>query len=280
MDTQNLINSLNTVSEKLFKSIEGEVFTQIDNIVNITPKLFTEEPLKNIFSQDKVNALIVIANSLILFYVIHFIISKIISVYNGNKSDSIYFFIIKLIVVGALINSSYFICEEIINLNSLLTNCIDSFMEDITGKVVNFENLKENVLKIEDLLNSDMLSLDGIIKGVISFGSISILINFAIRYVTIIFLVIISPFAFTTLSSDLTIGIFKTWIKTLIVTLMTQVIVKFVILIPMLYKDINSMMYKVILVGSIYIIYKINNFTKEIFVKITSDIPKMNIFNS
>ena len=61
---------------------------------------------------------------------------------------------------------------------------------------------------------------------------------------------------------------------------MTQVIVKFVILIPMLYKDINSMMYKVILVGSIYIIYKINNFTKEIFVKITSDIPKINIFNS
>lgn len=280
MDTQNLINSLNTVSEKLFKAIEGEVFTQIDKLVNITSDLFKEEPLKNIFFQDKINALIVIANSLILFYVIYFIISKIISVYNGNKSDSVYVFVIKLIIVGALVNSSYFICKEIINLNSLFTNCIGGFMEDIIGKSINFENLKENVLKIEDLLNSDMLSLDGIIKGVISFGSISILINFSIRYVTVIFLVIISPFAFASLSSELTLGIFKTWIKTLVVTLMTQVIVKFVILIPMLYKDVNSMMYKVILVGSIYIIYKINNFTKEIFVRITSDMPKMNIFNS
>ena len=135
-------------------------------------------------------------------------------------------------------------------------------------------------ISIEDLLNSDMLSLDGIIKGVISFGSISILINFAIRYVTVIFLIIISPFAFASLSSELTLGIFKTWIKTLIVSLMTQVIVKFIILIPMLYKNVNSMMYKIILVGSIYIIYKINNFTKEIFLKITSDMPKMNIFNS
>ena len=267
MNTENLINSLNTVSEKLFKSIEGEVFTQIDKLVNITPKIFEEEPLKNIFFQDKINSLIIIANSLILFYVIYFIISKIISVYNGNKSDSIYVFVIKLIIVGVLVNSSYYICKEIINLNGLFTNCIDTFMEDVTGKTVSFENLKENVLKIEDLLSSDMLSLDGIIKGVISFGSISILINFAIRYVTIIFLVIISPFAFTSLSSELTIGIFKTWIKTLIVTLMTQVVVKFVIIIPMLYKDVNSMMYKVILVGSIYIIYKINNFTKEIFVK-------------
>lgn len=280
MSTDNLLNSLNTVSEKLFKSIESEVFCQIDNIVNISPKIFTEEPLKNIFFQDKINALIIIANALILFYVIHFIVSKIIAIYNGNKSDSVYVFVIKLVIVTILVNSSYFICEEIINLNSLFTNCIEGFMEDITGNLVNFENLKENVIKIEDLLDSDMLSLNGVIKGVISFGSISILINFSIRYVTIIFLVIISPFAFISLSSNLTIGIFKTWIKTLIISLMTQVIVKFVILIPMLYKDINSMMYKVILVGSIYIIYKINNFTKEIFVKITSDIPKINIFNS
>lgn len=279
MDTQNLINSLNTVSQKLFKSIEGEVFSQIDNLVNITPKLFNEEPLKNIFSQDKINSLIVIANSLILFYVIYFIISKIISVYNGNKSDSVYVFVIKLIIVEVLVNSSYVICEEIINLNSLFTNCIDGFMKEITGKVVNFENLKENIVELNDLLKSDMLSLDGIIKGVISFGSISILINFAIRYVTVIFLIIISPFAFVSLSNELTLGIFKTWIKTLFVTLMTQVIVKFVILIPMLYKDVNSMMYKIILVGSIYIIYKINNFTKEIFIKITSDVSKMNIFN-
>lgn len=280
MDTQNIINSLNTVSEKLFKSIEGEVYRRIDDLVNITPKIFKEQPLKEIFFQDKINLLVLIANSLILFYVIYFVILKIISIYNGNKSQSVYIFVLKLIIVAALVNSSYYLCQEIINLVSLFTDCIDGVLEDIAGQTINFENLKESILKIDDLMKSDMLSLDGVIKGVISFGSISILINFAIRYVTIIFLIIVSPFAFSSLSSELTLGIFKTWVKTLFVTLMVQLVVKFVIFIPLLYKDINSMIYKIILVGSIYIIYKINNFTKDIFIKITSDMPKTNIFNS
>lgn len=280
MDAQNLVNSLNTVSNKLFKSIEGEVYEQIDKLVNIKPHIFEEEPLKNIFLQDKINVLIVIANALILFYVIYFVISKMICVYNGNRSEGIYTFIIKLVIVGVLVNSSYYICKEVINLNYLFTECIEESMETLTNNKINFESLKENILKIEDLLKSDMLSLDGIIKGVISFGSISILINFSIRYVTIIFLIVIAPFAFISLSSKLTVGIFKTWIKTLIVTLMEQVVVKFVILIPIIYKSTNSMMYKIVLVGSIYILYKINNFTKDLFVKITSDISNVNIFNS
>ncbi len=280
MDAQNIINSLNTVSEKLFKSIEGEVYEHIDKLINITPKIFKEQPLKNIFFQDKVNSLIIIANSLILFYIIYFVIQKIISLYNGNKSQGVYIFIIKLVIVSCLVTCSYNICEQIINLNSLFTNCIDGFVEEVTGKEPSFENLKESILSIDELVKSDTLSLDGIIKGVISFGSISILINFAIRYVTIIFSIIISPFAFASLSSELTVGIFRTWIKTLFVLLISQVVIKFVILIPLLYKDINSFTYKIILVGSVYIIYKINTFTKEIFLKITSDIPKVNIFNS
>lgn len=280
MDAQNIINSLNTVSEKLFKSIEGQVFGQIDKLVNITPEIFKQEPLKNLFFQDKINTLIVIANSLMLFYIIYFIVSKLISVYNGNKSQNIYVLILKLVIVGAVVNSSYYLCTQIIELNSLFTDCINGFVENIVGKPANFENLKESILAVEDFMKNDTLSLDGIIKGVLSFGSISILINFAIRYVTVIFLVVVSPFAFASLSSELTIGIFKTWIKTLFVTLIIQAVVKFVILIPLLYKDVNSLTYKVILVGSIYIIYKINVFTKELFVKITSDMPKTNIFNS
>ena len=142
-------------------------------------------------------------------------------------------------------------------------------------KVETFEKLMPETLgALEKYL------ANGIIKGIISFGSISILINFAIRYVTIIFLFIISPFAFICLSNELTIGIFRTWFKTLFVSLMTQIIVKFIIFIPLLYKDINSMTYKIILVGIIYIIYKINGFTKEIFMKISSNNQINNIFNS
>ena len=280
MNAQDIINSLNSVSEKLFKSIESEVYTYIDKLVGITPDIFKDEPLKKIFSQDNVNSIILIANSFVLFYIIFYIIQKLISMYNGEKSQNVYGFIIKLIIVGALVNSSFLICKEIINLTSLLSDCIDGLIQDVCGKSATFENLKESILKIEDLTKSDVLSLNGVIKGVISFGSISILISFGIRYVTVIFLVITSPFAFVTLSNEATVGIFKTWMKSFFVSLMTQIVVKIVIFIPLLYKKTNSMMYKIILVGSIYIIYKINNFTKQIFVKISSDIPKRNIFNN
>lgn len=280
MDVQNIINSLNSVAEKLFRSIEGQVYEEIDKIVNIAPNIFKDEPLKNIFSQDKVSILIVIANALILFYIIYFAFSKMISVYNGNKSQSVYNFVIRLVLVTFLVNSSYLILKEVINLNYIFTDSIDKALEQIAGTSINFENLKESILKINDLLKSDMLSLNGVIKGVISFGSISILISFAVRYVTIIFLLIISPFAFVSLSSNLTVGIFKTWIKTLFVTLMVQVVVKFVIFIPIMYKHTSSLSYKVVLVGAIYILYKVNNFTREIFAKISSDLPNMNIFSN
>lgn len=280
MDAQNLINSLNSVSEKLFKSIEGQVYEEIDKIVNITPNIFKDEPLKNIFFQDKVNILIVIANALILFYIIYFTFSKMISVYNGNRCQNIYIFVIRLVLVTFLVNSSYLITKEVININYVFTDSIDKALEQIAGTSIDFQNLKENILKIDDLLKSDMLSLNGVIKGVISFGSISILISFAIRYVTIIFLLIISPFAFVSLSSNLTVGIFKTWIKTLFVTLMVQFVIKFIIFIPIMYKHTNNISYKVILVGAIYILYKVNNFTKELFTKISSDLPNINIFSN
>ena len=279
MDAQNIINSLNTVSQKLFKSLDDEIFEKMDDLVNVNSDLFNKSPLKDVFFQDKTNALIIIANSLILFYVIYFVFLKLISIYNGNKSQSIYMFVIKLIIVTVMVNFSYYICREIVNMIGLLTDCVDGGLYDLLGKKVSFVSLKENIVKIDDIINSDLLSLNGIIKGIISFGSISILINFAIRYVTIIFLFIISPFAFICLSNELTIGIFRTWFKTLFVSLMTQIIVKFIIFIPLLYKDINSMTYKIILVGSIYIIYKINGFTKEIFMKISSNNQINNIFN-
>lgn len=279
MDTQNIINSLNTVFEKLFKSIESEVYEKIDDLINITPELFTKSPFKKIFFQDSTNTLIIVANSLILFYVIYFVCLKLISVYNGNNTQNVYKFIIRLVFIVIFVNYSYYICKEFVNIISLFSDCISGSLYDISGTEVTFVNLKENIIKIDDLLKSDILSLNGIIKGIISFGSISILINFSIRYVTVIFLITISPFAFVSLGSELTIGVFKVWFKTLFVTLMIQVVIKFIIFIPLLYKDINSMTYKIILVGSIYVVYKINGFTKELFSKISSDVNIPNIFS-
>lgn len=278
MQVQDLLSNLNLISEKLFKSVEGQVYELLDKILIITPGILKEEPLKNIFFENKINGIIIIANSLIFFYLIYYSFTQLLSLYNGNKSENIYSFIIKLIIVSVLINNSYFICEQILNIFATFTDSITLFTKELSGKEISFISLKENILSIRNFMKNDLLSLDGIIKGVISFGAVSILINFSIRYVTIIFLLIISPIAFVTMSSELTNGIFKAWGKIFVTNLITQVIVKLIIFIPIMYKDINSLMYKIILVGSIYMLYNINNFTREILSKITTETSKYNIF--
>lgn len=278
MNINDIINSLNLISEKLFKSVEGEVYTTLDKIVNISPEILKSEPLKSIFFENRINGIILIANSLIMFYITYYIITQLISLYNGNTAENIYVFIIKLVVISILVNNSYFICDVILNITNEITSVIETYEKDICNQDITFSNLKEKILSIKNFMKNDLLSLDGIIKGVISFGAITILINFSIRYVTIIFLIIIFPLSLITLISGITSGIFKSYFKIFIVTLLTQIIVKLVILIPLLYKDVDSIMYKIILVGSIYIIYRINTFVKELFVKITEEGKYTNIF--
>lgn len=269
MDSNNILNNINIVAEKLFKSVEGQVYTALDKIVVIGPEILNEEPLKNICKNSFVNDISLIANVLVIFYVIYFVFNQFINIYNGNNYENIYKFIIRTVIIEIAITQSYYICEEILNIFKILTNAIDELLKGFCKEDISFESFKKIITNIDDIMNDDLLSLNGIIKGMISFGSVSVLINFAIRYVTTIFLVIISPFAILTLESNISSGIFKSWIKLLFTNLIVQIIIKFVIVIPIMFKNKEDLMYKIILVGSIYIIYKINSFTKEIFAKIT-----------
>lgn len=275
MNVVDIISNLNTVFEKVFKSVESEVYVVLDSVICIDKNIFKIEPIKNIINS---NGIIIIANAIMFFLIIYYMFTVLISMYNGNKYESIYHLIIKLLLISVLINSSYYLVEQVIELNSYITSSVESLCKDLAGKDITFENLKDNILNIQDFMKSDFVSLDGIIKGIISFGTVNILINFCIRYATIILLIIISPIAFCMLFSNLTKGAFYTWIKMLITNLLVQVILKLLLAIPLIYTDTNNILYKIILVGTIYIIYKLNNFIKELFSKFSSYDSVKNIF--
>lgn len=278
MEANDIITNLNYLLEKVFKSIEGEIFKTLDKLTIIGPEILKEEPLKNIVFENKVNGLVIIANTLILFFVIYYVFKQLIGIYNGNKIESIYVFIIRIIIVCIIVNFSYYICEEILNIFGILGESIDTYASDLINKKVTFENLKDSIINIENIINTDLVSLDGIIKGIISFGSVSILISFSVRYVTVIFLIIISPLAFVCLSSNLTSGIFNMWVKMLIVNLTVQIGIKLLIFIPLAYKNQNDIIYKIILVGTISLIYKFNIFIKELLARISNENNVKNIF--
>lgn len=278
MDFNSILNNINEIAEQLFNTVEDEVYSSLDNVTSIGVDVLKVEPLSNLFNENSINGIMIIANSFLIFYATYYIFTQLLSLFNGNKAENVYAFTSKLLLVTLLINSSYFICETILNLNENLELAIAEYGEDISGNKINFTSLKEKIISIEDFLNTNLISLDGIIKGVISFGSISILISFSIRYVFVILLIFIFPIAISLSASELTQGLFLNYIKLLITNLLIGSLVKIIIIIPLMYKDTDSTMYKIILVGSIYIIYKINNYSKEIFAVFKQHKQRSNLY--
>lgn len=269
MKEQDIIGNLNIFSEKIFKVLEREVYDILDKILDITPDILNKDPLKYLFAKGEANGIIILANALILFYVLHYIITQIISIYNGKNMENIYQFLIKIIVIGVLANNSHSICVFILNIFNGISNGIDVFCKSFINKNITFSVLKEKIYDINGIEKSDFLSIEGILKSMVAVGSVSVLITLSIRYVTVILLLLISPFAIIGLCSNVTSGFSKMWFKTLFINLSMQIFIKLIILIPIVYKDTKSSIYKVILLGSLYLLYKINSFVGNIFSKIS-----------
>ena len=59
MNAQNILDNLNVISEKLFKSVEEQVYKVLDDILVIGPNILNDEPLKNLCNVDKTNGIII-----------------------------------------------------------------------------------------------------------------------------------------------------------------------------------------------------------------------------
>jgi hypothetical protein len=152
----------------------------------------------------------------------------------------------------------------------MLTEVILNIGDDITKKAIAFESLKECITDVEKYMSKDAVSIDGIIKGVFSIGASSILITLLVRYVTIIVLIILSPIAIMLAANSNTYSLFFAWLKTFLVNILMQNIIAIVLIIPLSFKNTDDIMYKIVLAGSIYLLYKINTFTKEL-ISVTGD---------
>lgn len=263
MGVTSIINAIDIILEKIYKSVEQEVFKTIDELLVINEKILLEEPLQTLFVKFDEKSLVVLSSSFVIFFLIYYLITRLLAMYSGTDSEDIFKCIFRIIVCAICSMSSLYICEQILSINGMLTEVIKSVGYDLTKSKVCFESLKEVLVNVDKYMSSDTLSIDGVIKGVISFGASTILISFAIRKVTVIFLLFISPIAIMFASSEATYGIFKSWIKMFLINILLQNIVCVILMIPLALKQTNGEMYKIIIVGSIYLLYKINNFTKD-----------------
>ena len=125
---------------------------------------------------------------------------------------------------------------------------------------------------IEDVLPNNyfasdsysLFSFDGLIKTSTTFGFLNLTISYAIRYILIKVLIVLSPFAILCLSSNKTSAFFKAWLKYFLSLLFLQVFVAIILLICFVIDDKNEILPSSILnLGMIYTLFKANAFLKE-----------------
>lgn len=252
------LNLINSFCGKLYSSIEDEGFVLLERIGNIDENIFDIAPL-NIFFSDEIKQIVRIAViSIIFLFLIFYSLKIILFLYKDNISFSIFHFIFKIIFIGIVSTNSFEICREIIVINYDITNTIDTVLAGFENSEIKFSSLKQNVDTIEEFMEiQDKLNLKGLGESVICAFILGMIILLSVRYVIIIFCIIMSPICIIFSVNNKTRKVFVIWIKIFVFNLLLQNINKimlFMAIISRKEKEVSG----AIVIGIIILMYKIN----------------------
>lgn len=278
MDTSNItsviISTINTLFSKLFSSIDNSVYSILDDFTFINSDILNDAYFPELFGISSRNGILLIANSLVFGFLLYYALRLLFAHLGITEAEKPSKFIFKLIVFGICMNFSFFICDEIIYLNSLVSGTIRLIGENIYHIPISFASLIEQLNSVISINgdNFDIFSLDGLLKSFISFGILNLIITYSIRFVLIKVFVLISPFAFLSLSTLPTSILFKSWFKSFLSLLLIQDFVSIVLLL-IFSLDLKSpdIFSKFILIASIFILIKSNMYVKEMLGGISTD---------
>lgn len=268
------MNSINAMLENIFSSVDNNLYAVLDSFVFIDTDILNDKYFEKILGSSSSNGILLIANSLILGFLIYFSIKLFFSHLGITESEHPLQFIFKLIIFTILMNFSFFICEQIIYLISLISSSIRQIGETLFSTSICFSKLIQNLNSVISFDNSSLniFSLDGIIKSFISIGLLNLTITYSIRYVLIKIFVLISPFAFICLTNKNSSIFFMSWIKSFLSLLLEQVFVSIILtFIFSLDFSVSNISSKFILVGSIIILTKANQYVRELLGGIGTD---------
>lgn len=258
-----ILKTINTIFSNIFSSIDNNIYSNLDNIVFINSDLLSNSFVKNLLGSNGKGGLLYLVDAMLLgicvFYLIKYYYSNLISSQVERPSQ----FVFKLILFTLVINSSYFIFEQILTINYFISSSIQEIGKEILGINISFSELII-VLNKRLLINSDdfsLFSFDGIIKSFVSVGLINLLLSYSLRYILLQLLVLFSPFAILSLINNSTSWIFNSWAKGFFSLLIVQEFVSFILIIVFCI-DYNN---KILFISGIYALMGINNYVRELF---------------
>ena len=143
--SQVIIDTINNLLNTLFSSIDNSVYGTLDDLAFIDASIFENSFFEKIFGNGSNNGLLIIANSLLLAVCLYYCFKLIYAHFTGIQIERPYQFVFKLLIFGIFLNSSFFICNTLINLNSLISGSIREVGEYILGETISFSSLVENL---------------------------------------------------------------------------------------------------------------------------------------
>ena len=267
-------STINEMFYKIFASIDNTLYSVLDDFTFIDSDILNDSYFIDIFGLSSGQGFLLIANALILGYLIYYSFKLILSHLGITQVERPGKFILKIIFYAICMNFSLFICDEIIYIISLISSSIRQVGENLFHNKICFSTIIKDlnsVISINE--NLDIFSLDGIIKTLISTGMLNLVITYAVRYVLIKVFVLISPFAILSLCNKSTAILFNSWFKSFLSLLLVQIFVAIILLLIFsLNISSNNIFSKFILIGAIFILIKANGYVREMLGGISSDV--------
>lgn len=263
--TQIILDTINTIFENIFSSIDNNLYSVLDEITFINSSILQDSNFNSIFGTSASNGVLLISNSFLLAFLLYYAIRYLLAHLTFSQAELPFRFLIKLVLCGIFMNFSFSVIELFLDLNNNISIAIRSLGENLFNKSICFSELINTInSKIAINTNSiDIFSLDGIIKSTLSVSLLSLVFSYSLRYVFIKVFILLAPFAFLSLSLQNTSWFFKAWIRNFFSLLFLQIIVSLILLILFSIDFSSNLLSKFIYVGGIYALIRANYFIKE-----------------
>ena len=273
--TTNIIETINTIFKNLFSSIDSSLYEILDDLVFVNQDILNDKYFDKLFGTQTANGILLIANSLLIGFLLYYAAKFMMSNFTYNRIENPAQFIFKCIIYGICMNCSFFIIEQILNLNFSVTALIRGLGEDLFNKKICFETLINEINSNLSINENDLniFTIDGLIKGTLTVSLLNLVFSYSLRYIMIKIMILFSPFAFLTLTLESTSNFFKSWFRNLFSLLFIQILVAIVLLLlfSMDYTK-GNLTNKFIYIGGIYALIKANSIARELFGGISTTI--------
>ena len=252
-----IFSSLIKSFKNSYTIIESEILALIEQISDIDSNIFLHEPLKSFYGKDNMNNIKLIIFAIIFGVIIYKCGKIIIYMYKENSFNFIPRIVIKAILTIIIVINSSYILKEIINLNYLFTETIESLFSEIINDEISFESLVKSFNSVEEFFKDKFkINIKDSSKVISCSLLIALLIIFSIRYVTIVMFLILFPFVVLFYIFGSNNYVIRKIFILFVLNLTIQNLNKVILFIPLVSKKEN--IYEVILIGTLFVLYKIN----------------------